>query len=519
MPNMGATSNALLLSLTNCVAIGTLTNPGLFYSSNGGASWSLSNITTAYNEITNLGSTFIASSGLNGINVIALSISNCYYSSDYGQTWAIGSLGGIPMTISYNANGSYASMNGNYALIATSDSIIFSSDSGHNWTTSNFTGVPYSVHVDSTSGNAFATTTTGVRCSSDYGATWTTPSGITLYDCPSSIMTNGHVVFADISGGLYYSSNYGQTYALSSGGVSGSKQNSLVSDETGQNCVFFEFTLWYSSDYGVTFTDSGFSPLGMVINTMSMSGTTVTTGHMQYSTTGGSTLSFIQSVIPTMLAIIHGSSTFGVNVIVCDAETVYYSTDGGANYSYSNIGGTPVAICFLEGSKILHLNTDNNKEEYIEIEKLRKGDLVKTVADGYKKIECIGQSIMTNNVNDSGRSIDKLYKCSKNEYPELIEDLIVTGAHAILVSSFKNHQQEQTRDVLGDIYITGKFYRLPACVDNRTAIYEISGNHKIWNLSLEHTNYYFNYGIYANGLLVETASNRMMKEKSGMYLQ
>jgi hypothetical protein len=59
---------------------------------------------------------------------------------------------------------------------------------------------------------------------------------------------------------------------------------------------------------------------------------------------------------------------------------------------------------------------------------------------------------------------------------------------------------------------------LPACVDDRTKILEEDGVHTIWHLSLEHSNYYMNYGIYANGLLVETASNRMMVELSGMSL-
>jgi hypothetical protein len=40
----------------------------------------------------------------------------------------------------------------------------------------------------------------------------------------------------------------------------------------------------------------------------------------------------------------------------------------------------------------------------------------------------------------------------------------------------------------------------------------------IWHLSLENDNYYYNYGIYANGLLVETASKRMIREFSGMEL-
>ena len=44
---------------------------------------------------------------------------------------------------------------------------------------------------------------------------------------------------------------------------------------------------------------------------------------------------------------------------------------------------------------------------------------------------------------------------------------------------------------------------------------EIPGNHKIWHLALENNDEYMNYGIYANGLLVESCSKRMMREFSG----
>ena len=54
--------------------------------------------------------------------------------------------------------------------------------------------------------------------------------------------------------------------------------------------------------------------------------------------------------------------------------------------------------------------------------------------------------------------------------------------------------------------------RLPACVDERAKIYEIEGTHTVYHLALEHDDYYMNYGVYANGLLVETSSNRMMEE-------
>ena len=175
-------------------------------------------------------------------------------------------------------------------------------------------------------------------------------------------------------------------------------------------------------------------------------------------------------------------------------------------------GFTYNIICFKEGSKIL---TDKG---YVAVQDLRNGDLVKTVSSGFKKIEHIGYSKMYHNVNDI-RSKDKLYKCCISEYPELTEDLVITGCHSILIKNFKDHEQiEKTQEVLGKIYITETYYRLPACVDDRTKIFEEEGVHTIWHFSLEHSDYYMNYGVYANGLLVETTSNRMMVELSGMTL-
>jgi hypothetical protein len=199
-------------------------------------------------------------------------------------------------------------------------------------------------------------------------------------------------------------------------------------------------------------------------------------------------------------------------------DTVYnLFLPAGTNGYYVNYDGPP-PVCFKEGSKILRVNSETGNEEYIVIQDLRKGDLIKTVSSGLKKIEHIGYSKMYNNVN-AIRSNDKLYRCSTSEYSELTEDLIITGCHSILIKNFKDQEQiEKTQEVLGKIYITEKHYRLPACVDERTKIFEEEGVHTIWHFSLEHSDYYMNYGVYANGLLVETTSHRMMLEISGMTL-
>jgi len=108
--------------------------------------------------------------------------------------------------------------------------------------------------------------------------------------------------------------------------------------------------------------------------------------------------------------------------------------------------------------------------------------------------------------------------CSKEKFPEVFEDLVITGAHSILVDTYKPGQREKTLEVLGGYYSTASKIRLPACVDDRTTIFNVSGSQTIYHLALENDNYTGNFGIYANGLLVESCSIRYLREKANMTL-
>ena len=68
------------------------------------------------------------------------------------------------------------------------------------------------------------------------------------------------------------------------------------------------------------------------------------------------------------------------------------------------------------------------------------------------------------------------------------------------------------------LYFTDNMVRLPACADNRTIIYENIGNYTIYHIALEQEDKYMNYGIYANGLLVESISEWSIKENSNCIL-
>jgi len=168
--------------------------------------------------------------------------------------------------------------------------------------------------------------------------------------------------------------------------------------------------------------------------------------------------------------------------------------------------------CFKQGSKIL------TKTGYKKIEELKSGDLIKTVKNGYVPIMNIGKKTIYHEASKE-RIKDQLYKCSVENYKEIVEDLYITGCHCILVTNFKNEKEkEETLKMNGDIYITDKKYRLPACVDERAVVYEKPGYYDIYHICLENEDYYMNYGIYANGLLVETCSKRYLMELSNMTL-
>jgi hypothetical protein len=168
--------------------------------------------------------------------------------------------------------------------------------------------------------------------------------------------------------------------------------------------------------------------------------------------------------------------------------------------------------CFKKDTKIL---TNNG---YKRIQDIRKGDMVQTDTHGYKAVYAIGYKKLQHNATCQ-RIKNQLYRCSRSQYPELFEDLIITGCHSILIPEFTSQEQvDKTTQVLGQIYMTDDLYRLPACADDRTTVYETPGEYTIYHLALENDNYYYNYGIYANGLLVETCSKRYLKELSNMTL-
>jgi hypothetical protein len=174
----------------------------------------------------------------------------------------------------------------------------------------------------------------------------------------------------------------------------------------------------------------------------------------------------------------------------------------------------PSVPCFLQGTTVL-CQVDGVEQD-IPVEKLTKGTLVKTSLNGYKAVVLIGKGTIQNPGHDD-RTENRLYKLSPSKYPELKDDLYITGCHSVLEFPITDKQKEDTIKHLGRVFVTDKKYRLMACVDERAEPWKSEGEYTIWHFALENDDERINYGVYANGgLLVETCSIQFLKLKSNM---
>ena len=214
-----------------------------------------------------------------------------------------------------------------------------------------------------------------------------------------------------------------------------------------------------------------------------------------------------------------------------NGQSVLFSSDNGVNwtntttnvfpsgYAWAIASALPSTVypCFKEGSKILTLDPDTDIESYVPVESLRPGDLIRTSQNGHKAIFHIGKKILPNPSDDPDER-NRLYRFSKSKIPGMREDLCITGEHCTLHDNLSTSLEEKVRKHMGDIYITEYQYRVPACIDERAEPYTDKDAVTIWHFALENNNVYYNYGVYANGLLVESCSIQYLTELSNMEL-
>jgi hypothetical protein len=169
--------------------------------------------------------------------------------------------------------------------------------------------------------------------------------------------------------------------------------------------------------------------------------------------------------------------------------------------------------CFNKGTKILCLN-NHLEEEYIPIENLKKGDLVKSYKHGYRRIELIGKNDMINNTKRFNQCMYKMLKTDENG---LIDDLIVTGGHGILVDDLGIHKEENDklyRNTNKTPLIDNKYLLLAAVSSNFIKVLD-EKLYTYYHFTLENNDDNDErFGVWANGILTETPSkNQFNKHK------
>jgi hypothetical protein len=226
------------------------------------------------------------------------------------------------------------------------------------------------------------------------------------------------------------------------------------------------------------------------------------TGTFQYSSVNTSV-----ATISGEMIVVRGTGTTDIS-----ATQLETANSTAATITTSFTVGVGV-ICFLQGTQLTCLDEETGCDREREIEEIKPGDFVKTYLHGYVPVKHIGCKTIANPKHHE-RIQDRLYRCSSENYPDVRNELILTGCHAILEDPGKvsELQKEQMMEILGDVYATDDKVRLIAMVDERTEIYETDEEESVvWHLCLEHEDEFMNYGIYANGLLVESCSEFNIK--------
>ena len=227
-----------------------------------------------------------------------------------------------------------------------------------------------------------------------------------------------------------------------------------------------------------------------------------------------------QNVIDVVNPIYNTYSSWRIAVIDGGPAPPHGVYRNGFDLGLFNIGNYgfylyPTITCFLEGTKILCLV--DGVEEYLPIETLKPGVHVRTKCDGFKEIAMIGKGPIQNLAGNE-RVENRLYKCTPAKYPSLTEDLYITGCHSILEHKLTDKQRADSMHHTGDVFVTSQMYRLMAFMDDRAEPWDSEGSYTIWHVALENTNPSMNYGIYANGLLVESCAINFLKNRSSMTI-
>jgi hypothetical protein len=146
------------------------------------------------------------------------------------------------------------------------------------------------------------------------------------------------------------------------------------------------------------------------------------------------------------------------------------------------------------------LNADL-QEQYLPIQQLRKGDLVKTYKHGYRKIELIGKGSF---INEPLNYKNCMYKLVKTDNNGLLDDLIITGQHSVLVD-FLGDNEKKTMEFTHGTTIDDKYLLFSSLSPDFVKLMD-NTLYTYYHFALDSDDDKQAFGIYANGVLTESTS-------------
>jgi hypothetical protein len=125
-------------------------------------------------------------------------------------------------------------------------------------------------------------------------------------------------------------------------------------------------------------------------------------------------------------------------------------------------------------------------------------------------------SAHSNLCNDRENRLNKLYTYSREKNPVLIEDLHITGGHSLLFDSLTEDESNDMKQIgwHPEEFFVEEKYKLLACFSRQLCV-AAEQNMEIYHFALEppkNATPNHVYGIYANGILAETCSKRVMEK-------
>jgi alpha-tubulin suppressor-like RCC1 family protein len=170
--------------------------------------------------------------------------------------------------------------------------------------------------------------------------------------------------------------------------------------------------------------------------------------------------------------------------------------------------------CFSEGTKILcYKQLENSlicilKEEYRLVQHLKIGDLVKSYLHGYRKVSRVLKGKFVNNPKDEGVG-NCMYIMKKTHDNGLIEDLTLTRNHGVLVEKLSENEEEKIDK--NNLQIIDNLLSIITADSDKFEKVLDTNVYKYYHFSLDGDgDNDRRFGVWANGILVETPSNNMM---------